>query len=100
MLAGSADFVLRAVRDLVAAGPAAGELDVEGGSAAGELLFGGVPCHGVAAQGLEGLIAVCTEVGWERCFDRGELVGEVPSAEAERPDAVGERLVGANTGEC
>src|SRR5215207_7139221 len=99
MLAGSANFVLRAVdRDLVASGPAEGELYVEGGPAADELLFGGAPCHGVAAQGLEGLVSGGTEVGWERCFDDRELVAEMFAAEAERPDAVGESLVGANTG--
>ena len=45
------------------------------------------------------LFSVSAEVGREGGFDGGELVGEVLAADAQRFDAVGEGLVGADAGE-
>ena len=83
----------------VASRPAAGELFVEGDLAAGELLFGVVSGCGVGAQGGASARSVIAEILRERGFDGGELVGEVPAADAQGFDAVGEGLVGADAGE-
>ena len=99
--AGGVDFVgCLADGGLVAPWPAAAELVVERALAVRELLFGvassqrsecGVPC----ARGR----ARSPRSGGSEASICGELAGEVSAADAQRFDAVGEGLVGADTGE-
>ena len=86
-------------RGPVASRPTPAELLVERAVAPGELLFRAVPCDGAGAQSRASAVAVIATVRRERGFDLGELAGEVAAADAQSFDAVGEGLIGADTGE-
>ncbi len=85
--------------DLVASGPTAGELLVERGLGRGDVLFGSSASAGGGARLGAGVVAVVAEIWRQRSFDGDELAGQVLAADAQRFDAVGEGLVGADADE-